>query len=73
MEGERYKMTIGGIIALATVILVGIMGIAIGAYEIYEFEEMRGVFPIIFGVGILLLGIIFISSVIGDNTGNNYY
>ena len=68
MEGERYKMTIGGIIILATVIVVGIMGIAIGAYEIHEFDEMRGVIPIIFGVATLFLSAILIVCIIDANT-----
>ena len=68
MDGERYKMTIGGIIILATVIVVGIMGIAIGAYEIYEFDEMRGVVPIIFGVATLFLSAILIVCIIYANT-----
>ena len=68
MDGERYKMTIGGIIILATVILVGIMGIAIGAYEIYEFEDARGVIPIIFGVATLFLSAILIVCIIDANT-----
>ena len=68
MDGERYKMTIGGIIILATIIVVGIMGIAIGAHEIYEFEDVRGVVPIIFGVVTLFLGAIFIVCSINDNT-----
>ena len=68
MDGERYKMTIGGIIILATVIVVGIMGIAIGAYEIYEFDEMRGVIPIIFGVATLFLSAILIVCIIDANT-----
>ena len=68
MDGERYKMTIGGIIILATVIVVGIMGIAIGAYEIYEFDDMRGVIPIIFGVATLFLSAILIVCIIDANT-----
>ena len=61
-------MTIGGILILITVILVGIMGIAIGAYEIIEFGDTRGVVPIIFGIATLFLSAIFITFVIGDNT-----
>ena len=68
MDGERYKMTIGGIIILATVIVVGIMGIAIGAYEIYEFDDMRGVIPIIFGVATLFLSAILIVGIIDATT-----
>ena len=68
MDGERYKMTIGGIIILATVIVVGIMGIAIGAYEIYEFDDMRGVVPIIFGAATLFLSAILIVCSIDANT-----
>ena len=68
MEGERYKMTISGIVILIAVILVGIMGIAIGAYEIIEFDDMRGVVPIIFGVATLFLSAILIDCSINYNT-----
>ena len=61
-------MTIGGILILIAVILVGIMGIVIGVYEIYEFDEMRGVASIVFGISTLFLSAILIAFIIGDNT-----
>ena len=59
---------IGGIIILATVIVVGISGIILGIYLISEFQDGEGVFAIIFGVAALFLSAILIVCIRNDNT-----
>lgn len=61
-------MSIVGIIALIILILIGIGGIALGIYEIVEFQNANGVLAIIFSGILLILSFIFIACVIDDNT-----
>ena len=61
-------MTIVGTIALIILILIGIGGIALGIYEIIEFQDASGVFAIIFSGILLIMSFILIACVIDDNT-----
>ncbi len=61
-------MTIVGTIALIILILIGIGGIALGIYEIVEFQNANGVLAIIFSGILLIISFIFIACVIDDNT-----
>lgn len=61
-------MTIVGTIALIILILIGIGGIALGIYEIVEFQDADGVFAIIFSGILLIMSFILIACVIDDNT-----
>ena len=61
-------MTIAGTIALIILILIGIGGIALGIYEIVEFQNANGVLAIIFSGILLIISFIFIACVIDDNT-----
>ena len=61
-------MTIVGTIALIILILIGIGGIALGIYEIVEFQDADGVLAIIFSGILLIISFIFIACVIDDNT-----
>ena len=61
-------MTIVGTIALIILILIGIGGIALGIYEIVEFQNANGILAIIFSGILLIISFIFIACVIDDNT-----
>lgn len=61
-------MTIVGTIALIILILIGIGGIALGIYEIVEFQDADGVLAIIFSGILLIISFILIACVIDDNT-----
>ena len=61
-------MSIVGTIALIILILIGIGGIALGIYEIVEFQDADGVLAIIFSGILLIISFIFIACVIDDNT-----
>ena len=61
-------MSIVGTIALIILILIGVGGIALGIYEIVEFQDADGVLAIIFSGILLIISFIFIACVIDDNT-----
>lgn len=61
-------MTIVGTIALIILILIGIGGIALGIYEIVEFQDANGVLAIISSGILLIISFTLIACVIDDST-----
>lgn len=56
------------IVLLIVTILIGIVGIAVGIYELIEYRDGSGILVIFLGVVLLLMSVSLIIAIVDDNT-----
>ena len=55
-------------VLMIVIVLIGIAGIAVGIYELVEYNDCSGIIVISLGAVLLFLSVGLIISIIGDNT-----